>query len=78
MAGSAVQNVADVGRPPAEQPKSAILNFRVHPEVRDAVEQYARQEHRTLAAMADLLVREAVIARRKRDKESAEDIESLP
>ena len=57
MATATSQNAADMGRPPADKPKNAILNFRTHAEVREIVEEYARLEKRTLASMADLLVR---------------------
>ena len=73
-----VQNASDMGRPPAEQPKTSVLNFRVHPETREAVEACARDEHRTLAAMSDLLIREALIARMKAAGEDASVIEGLP
>ena len=73
----AVQN-PDVGRPKSEKPKSAALNFRTYPEVREAIEEYARAEHRTTAQMTELLLREAIIARRKAEKRSAKDIEALP
>jgi hypothetical protein len=67
-----------MGRPTAEKPKTETLHFRVHPEVREGVEMFAAKEKRTLASMADLLLREAIIARRKRDKKSAAEIENLP
>lgn len=75
---AAAQDSRTMPRPPAEKPKGAILNFRTFPEVRDAVEEFARAEHRTVAAMADLLLREAIIARRKAAKRSTTDIENLP
>lgn len=58
--------------------KDAILNFRVHSAVRAAVETIARDEHRTLASMADLLIREAVIARLKARKQPTAAIANLP
>lgn len=67
-----------MARPPADQPKNAILNFRVHSEVRSAIEDLARAEHRTLAAMSDLLIREAIIARLKAAGEDTSEIENLP
>lgn len=78
MPRTAVQDAPDMGRPPADKPKAAILNFRVYPEVREAVEAYARKEHRTVASMAELLLREAIVARMKRDKEDPSSIEQLP
>lgn len=66
------------GRPADVNPKGAILNFRVHREIREAVERFARDEHRTLAAMSDLLVREAIVARLKSRKQSTDAIERLP
>lgn len=72
------QTAYDVGRPPSDRPKDSILHLRVHPELRAAIEGYARVEHRTIATMTDLLLREAVIARRKAAGESAKDIEGLP
>jgi hypothetical protein len=77
MAATA-HTVADMGRPKADKPKESVISLRTFAEVRAAVEDYARAEHRTIAQMAELLLREAVIARRKRDKKSAADIESLP
>lgn len=74
---TAIQNV-EMGRPKADKPKEHVVSTRTFTEVRDAVADYARREHRTMAQMADLLLREAIIARRKRDKESATEIEALP
>jgi hypothetical protein len=75
---AAAQTVADMGRPKAEKPKEAVISLRTFAEVREAIEGYARREHRTIAQMTELLLREAIVARRKRDKESAADIEALP
>ena len=72
------QQTADMGRPKSERSKDAVISLRTFPPVRDAVDEYARREHRTIAQMADLLLREAILARRKKDKEPAEDIEELP
>lgn len=69
---------SDMGRPKAERPKQSVVSLRTFDVVRQAIEEYARKEHRTLAQMADLLLREAITARRKRDKESASEIEQLP
>lgn len=78
MPRTAVQDAPEMGRPPSDKPKAAILNFRVYPEVREAVEAHARKEHRTVASMAELLLREAIVARMKRDKEDPSSIEGLP
>lgn len=78
MAVSTKHNADGMARPPAEQPKTAVLNFRVHAEVREAVERFARDEHRSLAAMSDLLVREALIARLEEAGENASRIRELP
>jgi hypothetical protein len=78
MSRSAVQDAREMGRPPADNPKTAILNFRVHSEVRETVEQFARDEHRTVASMADLLIREALIARLKAARKPTKELESLP
>ena len=75
---AAAQTVADMGRPPADKPKDAVISLRTFAEVRAAIEDYARREHRTIAQMTELLLREAIIARRKRDKESSKNIEELP
>jgi hypothetical protein len=72
------QTTADVGRPKAEKPKDAVISLRTFPEVREAIDDYARREHRTIAQMTELLLREAIIARRQRDKESSKEIENLP
>lgn len=77
MAATA-HTVADMGRPKSEKPKEALISLRTFSEVREAIEDYASREHRTLAQMTELLLREAIIARRKRDKESPADIENLP
>ncbi len=69
---------SDMGRPKADKPRDSIISIRTFEEVRSAIEDYARREHRTLAQMTELLLREAIIARRKRDKESAVEIEKLP
>ncbi len=69
---------ADMGRPKADKPKESVVSLRTFAEVRLAIEEYAAAEHRTVAQMADLLLREAIISRRKRDKKSASDIEDLP
>lgn len=68
----------DMGRPPADKPKSEILHIRVHPEVKRAVERFAREEKRTVASMADLMVREAIITRLKENGEDTKAIEELP
>lgn len=73
-----IVQTAEMGRPKAEKPKQHVVSTRTFTEVRDAVSEYARREHRTIAQMADLLLREAIIARRKRDKEPATEIETLP
>lgn len=78
MGRSALQDAPEMGRPPSDNPKSAILNFRVHDAVRAEVERLAREEKRTVASMADLLIREAIIGRLKRAKLDSSDIESLP
>jgi hypothetical protein len=78
MPAATAQDRRAMPRPPTEKPKGAILNFRTYPEVRDAVEAIAREEHRTVAAMADLLLREAIVARRKAAKKPTADIENLP
>lgn len=72
------QTAADMGRPKSDKPKEASISLRTYAEVREAIDDYARREHRTIAQMTELLLREAIIARRKRDKESAKEIESLP
>lgn len=72
------QNAVDMGRPKSDKPKDSVISSRTFPEVREAVEEYARREHRTVAQMIDLLLREAIIARRKKDKQSTKEIEDLP
>lgn len=72
------QTAAEMGRPKADKPKESVISSRTFPEVREAIDDYARREHRTIAQMIDLLLREAIIARRKKDKESASEIEKLP
>lgn len=67
-----------MGRPKAERTKDSLVSLRTFLEVRDALEGYARQERRTPSQMAELLLREAIIARRKRDNLAAADIEGLP
>lgn len=74
---SAVQT-SDMGRPKSEQPKQSVISLRTFDVVRQRIEEHARREHRTLAQMAELLLREALIARGKREKESTTDIENLP
>lgn len=69
---------SDMGRPKAERPKQSVVSLRTFDVVRQAIEEYARKEHRTLAQMAELLLREAIIARKKRDKESTAEIDKLP
>lgn len=69
---------ADVGRPKSDKPKDAAISLKTFPEVRDALLEYARREHRTVAQMTDLLLREALIARLKREKRDASAIEDLP
>ena len=68
----------DMGRPTADKPKSEILHFRVHPEIKDAVERFAKDEKRTVASMSDLLMREAIIARLQELEEGTTAIEELP
>jgi hypothetical protein len=68
----------DVGRPKSDKPKSAAISLKTFPEVRDLLTEYARREHRTIAQMADLLLREAIVARLKKEKRSAAGIEGLP
>lgn len=75
---AAAQTVADMGRPKADKPKESVISLRTFAEVRAAIEDYASNEHRTIAQMTELLLREAIIARRKRDKKPFTDIESLP
>lgn len=75
--GSTLQTT-DMGRPKAAKPKEAVISTRTFQEVRDAVEEYARREHRTMAQMTELLLREAIVARRKKDKEPTKDIDELP
>jgi hypothetical protein len=77
MAATA-HTVADMGRPKSEKPKEAVISLRTFAEVRAAIEDYAAQEHRTIAQMTELLLREAIISRRRKDKRSASDIEDLP
>ena len=67
-----------MGRPKVEKPKDKIISIRMFAVVRDAIDAYARQESRTTGQMAELLLREAIIARRKRDNESSAEIEQLP
>lgn len=78
MARSTATILPEMGRPPSEKPKTAILHLRVHPEIRDAVERLAQEEKRTLANTADVLLREAIIARMKERGEDTADIEALP
>lgn len=73
-----VQTAEPMGRPKSDKPKHSVISLRTFQEVRDAVDDYAQREHRTTAQMTELLLREAIIARRKRDKESASEIEGLP
>ena len=75
---AAIQTAAKMPRPKAEKPKDAVVSLRTFPEIRDAIEEYARKEHRTLAQMADLMLREAIIARWKKEKRATEGIEELP
>lgn len=75
---SSVQTSAEMGRPKADKPKTAVISSRTFAEVREAIEAYARSERRTTAQMIDLLLREAIIARRKRDRQSTTEIETLP
>lgn len=46
--------------------------------MREAVERFSRDEHRTLASMADLMLREAIIARLRELGEDTSAIEALP
>lgn len=78
MARVLQEDTATMGRPPAENPKDERLSLRIHAELRAAIEEIASAEHRTLAQMTDLLLREAVIARRKAAKKDARDILALP
>lgn len=66
------------GRPKADRTRSDVLKLRTFPEIKNAVEDYARQEHRSPSQMTELLLREAITARRKRDKKSTKDIDDLP
>ena len=75
---AATQQTADVGRPKADKPKDVAISLRTYSEVRDAIEEYARAEHRTVAQMTELLLRESIIARRKSERRKADDIERLP
>lgn len=72
------QTLADMGRPKADKPKNAVISLRTFPEIRAAIDDYARREHRTIAQMTELLLREAIVARRKLDKASTKDIDDLP
>ena len=72
-----VQN-SGMGRQKSDKPKDALVSTRTFSEVFDAISGYARKEHRTIAQMADLLLREAIISRRKAAKEPTKDIEDLP
>jgi len=67
-----------MGRQKSEKPKDAVISTRTYTEVRAAIDEYARQERRTVAQMTELLLREAIVARRKRDKQSAAEIKALP
>ncbi len=73
-----LQTPAEMGRPKVDKPKGSVISLRTFPEVREAIEDYARREHRTIAQVTELLLREAIIARRKKDKEGFKEIESLP
>jgi hypothetical protein len=75
---AAVQTGSDMGRPKADKPKEAVISLRTFSEIRTSIEEYAAGEHRTIAQMTELLLREAIIARRKRDKKPTADIEGLP
>jgi hypothetical protein len=75
---AALQNAADMGRPKVDKPKNAAISLRTFPQVREAIEEYAQREHRTIAQMTELLLREAIIARKKCEKESVKEIEELP
>jgi hypothetical protein len=75
---AALQTAAEMGRPKSDKPKDAVVSLRTYPEVRDHIEEYARREHRTVAQMADLLLREAIAARLKGEKKSAASITGLP
>lgn len=72
------QTAPEMGRPKSDKPKDAVISLRTFPEVRAAIDDYARREHRTIAQMTELLLREAILARRKRDKEPTADVEGLP
>lgn len=65
-------------RPKSDKAKESVISLRTYAEVREAVEEYARAEHRTVAQMADLLLREAIIARRRQAKEQHGEIDNLP
>lgn len=69
---------ADMGRPKSDKPKGARISLRTYPEVRTAIEEYASRDHRSVAQMTELLLREAIIARKRRDKKSTKEIEGLP
>lgn len=73
-----VQTAPEMGRPKSEKPKNAAISLRTYAELKSAIDEYAREEHRTTAQMTELLLREAVIARRKRDKKATKDIDDLP
>lgn len=75
---AAIQAAAEMGRPKVDKPKDSVISLRTFPEIRAAIEDYARREHRTIAQVTELLLREAIISRRKKDKQSAREIESLP
>jgi hypothetical protein len=67
-----------MGRPKSDKSKDALVSLRTYGEVHAAIADYARMEHRTIAQMADLLLREAIIARRTLAGEDTSDITELP
>lgn len=75
---AAAMQTLDVGRPKLDKSKDVPISTRTYSEVRNAIDEYARAEHRTTSQMVELLLREAIIARRKKDRRKTDDIESLP
>lgn len=67
-----------MGRPKSDNPKDGVLNFRIYSALRVELERFAREEKRSLSRMADLLLREAVVARMKKEKRNPSAIEELP
>lgn len=73
-----LQTATDMGRPKSDNPKDAVISLRTFHKVRTLLEEFAKREHRTLAQMAELMIREAIIMRLTKEKRSVKDIESLP